>query len=77
VLIPQPSDDVNDPLNWPKWKRVVAFTTICFYAFLASWVLGGITIGIPSIMEEFSVNLNSAVNGLISWAVFTLGVGVL
>lgn len=21
VLSPQPSDDPNDPLNWPKWRR--------------------------------------------------------
>ncbi|KAF2206067.1 MFS transporter-like protein [Delitschia confertaspora ATCC 74209] len=21
LLVPQPSDDPNDPLNWPKWKR--------------------------------------------------------
>ena len=31
---------------------------------------------LPSIMEEFDVDLNSAINGLISWAVFTLGIGV-
>ena len=76
MLVPQPSNDINDPLNWPKWKKTVAFMTICFFSFLAGWVLGGISIGIPSIMDEFSVDLNAAVNGLISWAVFTLGVGV-
>ena len=21
VLVPQPSDDPNDPLNWPQWKK--------------------------------------------------------
>ena len=21
VLVPQPSNDPNDPLNWPKWKK--------------------------------------------------------
>ncbi|EFR01730.1 hypothetical protein MGYG_04731 [Nannizzia gypsea CBS 118893] len=21
ILVPQPSDDPNDPLNWPRWKR--------------------------------------------------------
>ena len=24
VLVPQPSDDPNDPLNWPKWKKHMA-----------------------------------------------------
>lgn len=21
ILVPQPSDDPNDPLNWPQWKK--------------------------------------------------------
>ena len=21
VLVPQPSDDPNDPLNWPQWRK--------------------------------------------------------
>lgn len=21
ILVPQPSDDHNDPLNWPRWKK--------------------------------------------------------
>ena len=21
VLVPQPSDSPNDPLNWPQWKK--------------------------------------------------------
>jgi hypothetical protein len=76
ALVPQPSDDVNDPLNWCKWKKSVAFLCVCFYAFLGSWIMGGVTLGIPGIMTEFDVGLNNVVNGLISWIVLTLGVGV-
>jgi hypothetical protein len=68
---------VNDPLNWPKWKKAIAFLSVCFYAFLGSWIMGGVTLGIPGIIEEFHVGLNEVVNGLISWVVLTLGVGVL
>jgi len=38
--------------------------------------MGGVTLGIPGIMQEWNVSLNDAVNGLISWIVLTLGVGV-
>jgi len=38
--------------------------------------MGGVTLGIPGIMSEFDVGLNNVVNGLISWIVLTLGVGV-
>lgn len=30
ILVPQPSEDPNDPLNWPKWKRGLVFYTILF-----------------------------------------------
>jgi len=76
ILTPAPSNDVNDPLNWPKWKKIVAYSTVCLFAFLAGWVLGGISIGIPSIMEEFQVDLNDAIKGMISWCVLALGIGV-
>lgn len=25
ILVPQPSDDPNDPLNWPQWKKHTVF----------------------------------------------------
>jgi hypothetical protein len=39
--------------------------------------MGGVTLGIPGIIGEFHVGLNQVINGLISWIVLTLGVGVL
>ncbi|KAF2793211.1 MFS general substrate transporter [Melanomma pulvis-pyrius CBS 109.77] len=30
ILIPQPSDDPNDPLLWPTWKREAAFAFLFF-----------------------------------------------
>ena len=76
TLVPQPSDDVNDPLNWPKWKKTAAFVSICFYTFLGSWVMGGIALGIPGIMHDFGITLNRTVTGVVSWTVFTVGIGV-
>ncbi|KAB2578001.1 putative MFS-type transporter [Lasiodiplodia theobromae] len=28
VLVPQPSDDPNDPLNWPLWKKDVVYASV-------------------------------------------------
>ncbi|CAI6095791.1 unnamed protein product [Clonostachys chloroleuca] len=36
ILIPQPSDDPNDPLNWPLWKRDLITFTLSFAAILAT-----------------------------------------
>tara|TARA_R110002060_G_scaffold4321_3_gene6868 strand:+ start:810 stop:1085 length:276 start_codon:yes stop_codon:yes gene_type:complete len=34
VLSPQPSDDPNDPLNWPMWKKEVIVAILCLGAML-------------------------------------------
>ncbi|EMC93683.1 hypothetical protein BAUCODRAFT_76266 [Baudoinia panamericana UAMH 10762] len=36
VLVPQPSDSPNDPLNWPQWKKEMTYLAIC-----VSTALGG------------------------------------
>jgi hypothetical protein len=34
VLSPQPSDDINDPLNWPMWKKELNIAILCLGAML-------------------------------------------
>ncbi|TFK70466.1 MFS general substrate transporter [Pluteus cervinus] len=34
ILIPQPTDDPREPLNWPRWKKELCFWTLCFTASL-------------------------------------------
>lgn len=36
ILNPQPSDDPNDPLNWPLWHRDIMFGILCFVAVIAT-----------------------------------------
>lgn len=35
VLIPQPSDDPEDPLNWPMLKKITIFACVCLAGFAA------------------------------------------
>jgi hypothetical protein len=39
-LIPQPSDDPGDPLNWPWWKKHAILLTISVAAFIADFQAG-------------------------------------
>ena len=39
ILEPQPEDSMNDPLNWPSWRRDVALLSLGFYCMLG----GGMT----------------------------------
>jgi len=75
-LIPQPSDDVNDPLNWPKWKKVAAFIPIIWFAALVNWMTAGPGTAIVLIVEEFDLDLNTVVDGLLTWVILALGLGV-
>ncbi|KAI9851685.1 MAG: hypothetical protein M1838_003023 [Thelocarpon superellum] len=35
ILVPQPSDDPNDPLNWPLWKRDSITGILCLISVMA------------------------------------------
>jgi len=36
ILVPQPSDDPEDPLNWPLWQRDLATFLLCMLSVMAS-----------------------------------------
>lgn len=77
VLVPQPSDDLNDPLNWPAWKRGLAFSTICIFTFLVSWALGGLGAALVQLSEDLNADLNLTVHVIVTWVVLTLGLAVI
>jgi hypothetical protein len=36
ILVPQPSDDPNDPLNWPLWQRDLILLILCVISVFAT-----------------------------------------
>ncbi|KAL9603196.1 MAG: hypothetical protein Q9179_002297 [Wetmoreana sp. 5 TL-2023] len=52
VLIPQPSDDPNDPLNWSQRKKNIVLAVVCACTFLPDYgsVTGAVTL-IPQAKE--------------------------
>jgi hypothetical protein len=41
LLVPQPSNSPNDPLNWPLWKKDLMLFLICIdTAVFGAWVSG-------------------------------------
>jgi hypothetical protein len=46
VLIPQPSEDPQDSLNWPSWKKMMVLYIVSLTAFTADYgsSVGGITL---------------------------------
>jgi len=46
VLIPQPSDDPRDPLNWPTWRKHMTLLVICIAGAMGDYgsATGAITL---------------------------------
>lgn len=76
MLIPQPSDDVNDPLNWPTWKKGLAFAPLLVFTSLGNWVLAGFAVAIPALIKEFKHDLQGTAQAVNGFPVLVLGVGV-
>ncbi|KAM5541493.1 hypothetical protein V8D89_004683 [Ganoderma adspersum] len=58
VLIPQPSDDPHDPLNWPRWKKEACFWMLVFSSSLSDTLNVFASSGYFSLAKEFNVSVD-------------------
>lgn len=61
VLVPQPSDDPNDPLNWSTWYKTACATAVSLVVF--SQGLGPLALApmFPALMQQFETDLAGVV----------------
>ncbi|CAN6675008.1 protein Hol1p [Trichomonascus vanleenenianus] len=57
VLVPQPSKDPNDPLNWPRYKKNIVFGLTCFYVFMAAGQSAGLSPALLSMEKDMGISL--------------------
>ncbi|PCH03984.1 Major facilitator superfamily domain, general substrate transporter [Penicillium occitanis (nom. inval.)] len=71
LLVPQPSNSPNDPLNWPLWKKDFMLFLICIdTAVVGAWgpmIAPGYTL----MAEQFNMSYN-ALNGGLGWGLFVI-----
>ncbi|KAG5927279.1 hypothetical protein E4U42_002395 [Claviceps africana] len=72
ILVPQPSDDPNDPLNWPLWKRDLITFILCLAAILAT-ALGAILASNTLVISAWYTERLPNVAGLTGY--YLLGAG--
>ncbi|KAI6836908.1 hypothetical protein KC332_g449 [Hortaea werneckii] len=75
VLIPQPSDSPNDPLNWPLWKKdLILFITSMNASIVGAYgpMLGP---GFVPISAQLGITVNT-LSQATAWLVLTLGLCV-
>ncbi|KAF2796700.1 MFS general substrate transporter [Melanomma pulvis-pyrius CBS 109.77] len=77
VLIPQPSDDPNDPLNWPLWQRDSILLLYCFCTLMCVGGVGPLLAVITfPILQEFHLTFTQ-VSLLTGYQLATVGAVVI
>ncbi|KAF3406545.1 hypothetical protein DPV78_000335 [Talaromyces pinophilus] len=75
ILVPQPSDDPNDPLNWPQWQKELILLIIG----LSAGVVGAFGPMLSPGFVEVAADLKITVETLsqaTAWLILTLGLCV-
>lgn len=55
VLEPQPDDSLNDPLNWPTWRRDAALLSLGFYCMMGGGMTPVLAAGFGQVAQDYSV----------------------
>jgi hypothetical protein len=74
ALFPVPSDDPNDPLQWPNWKKTTILVICSLYSFLGNSALVGPAVYLEIYAEEFGITVTEA-SGLVSYPNLVYGFG--
>lgn len=57
ILDPQPDDSMNDPLNWPSWRRDVALLSLGFYCMLGGGMTPILAAGFDNVALTYHVSI--------------------
>ncbi|KAL2256090.1 hypothetical protein VTK26DRAFT_2201 [Humicola hyalothermophila] len=73
ILVPQPSDDPNDPLNWPLWKRDLITFILSLTAIFATSLGPILAANTLTLVFDFAIDFQGVAK-LTGW--YLLGVGI-
>lgn len=73
VLDPQPDDSLNDPLNWPMWRRDAALLSLGFYCLMGGGMTPILAAGFNDVAETYSVTTQDVAY---TTGLYMLGLGV-
>lgn len=73
VFVPQPTDDPNDPLNWPQSKKLALIATVCFGGIMMAAVYSALlNPGLVVLADQWDKPIND-VAVLSSYQLLTAG----
>lgn len=73
VLEPQPDDSLNDPLNWPTWRRDAALLSLGFYCMLGGGMTPILAAGFNNVAQDFGT---SEPRVALTTGLFMMGLGL-
>ncbi|PLB52532.1 MFS transporter [Aspergillus steynii IBT 23096] len=73
VLNPQPDDSVNDPLNWPMWRRDAALVSLGFYCLMGGGMTPVLAAGFNEVADSYNVDTQKVA---FTTGLYMLGLGV-
>ncbi|KAI7368831.1 putative polyamine transporter [Hortaea werneckii] len=71
---PEPSNDPNDPLNWPLSAKTTTYGTICLFFFIANGNGSSFTVAVKQLANHFHTDLTHS-TFLVGFNVLTFGLG--
>ena len=73
ILEPQPEDSMNDPLNWPSWRRDVALLSLGFYCMLGGGMTPVLAAGFKQVATTYNVTVPRVA---LTTGLYMMGLGV-
>ncbi|MCJ1473471.1 hypothetical protein MMC13_002122 [Lambiella insularis] len=55
ILVPQPEESMNDPLNWPSWRRDVALLSLGFYCMVGGGMTPVLAAGFNNVAATYNI----------------------
>ena len=73
ILEPQPDDSLNDPLNWPNWKRDAALLSLGLYCMVGGGMTPILAAGFTDVAETYHVTTSQVA---LTTGLYMMGLGV-
>lgn len=73
ILEPQPDNSVNDPLNWPAWKRDLALSSLGLICMLGGGMTAILAAGFSQISKDYGVSVAQV---SLTTGCYMLGMGI-
>ncbi|KAI9800727.1 MAG: hypothetical protein M1833_003143 [Piccolia ochrophora] len=73
ILDPQPDDSLNDPLNWPAWRRDTALLSLGFYCMVGGGMTPILAAGFNDVADTYGVSTSEVA---LTTGLYMMGLGI-